>query len=310
MLDEQLSANEQIGADLFELAASYLEKLKHPAVLSYEIGRLIFSKTASTNADLLKQHYQRLLESLLSVRLLTPIRSNPKVLGYLLFGRNLASPAEIACSLDPFSYISHLNAMEYYGLTDRFPKTLYMCTPPSKEWREQATQRMQKDLGGETERYVASGLPRLAKPALSMIGKTAVQFHGRTQMGAFRSVSESSLRVATMGRVFLDMLREPWLCGGIQHVLDIYRREGKRYLGLIVDEVDRHGQPIDKIRAGYVLTEVCHLSSEIVDQWTRFAQRGGSRKLDPESEHSSSYSKRWMLSLNVPSLLSDDIEDI
>lgn len=309
MLIKQLS-NERADADLLEAAAGFLGKLKQPAVLSYEIGRLIFSKATSEGADILRRRYQTLLDSLLSVHLLTQINSTSKVSGYLLFGRNLASPAEIACSLDPFSYISHLNAMEYYGLTDRFPKILYMCTPPSKEWRAQATQRMQKDLGDEAERYLASGLPRLARPTLSKIGQTAVQFHGRTQMGAFRSVSESSLRVATLGRVFLDMLREPGLCGGIQHVLDIYRREGKRYLGLIVDEVDRHGEPIDKIRAGYVLTEVCQLSSEIIDQWTRFAQRGGSRKLDPESEHSSTYSKRWMLSLNVPSLLSSEIDDI
>jgi predicted transcriptional regulator of viral defense system len=110
------------------------------------------------------------------------------------------------------------------------------------------------------------------------------------------------LRVATLGRVFLDMLREPRLCGGIQHVVDIYRQEASRHLKLIVDEVDRHGQPIDKVRAGFVLAEVCRLQSPVIDGWDRFAQRGGSRKLDAESEYAPIYSERWQLSINVPSI--------
>jgi len=108
--------------------------------------------------------------------------------------------------------------------------------------------------------------------------------------------------VATLGRVFLDMLREPKLCGDIQHVLDIYQKDARRYLKLIVDEIDRHGQPIDKVRAGFVITEVCRLTSPAVDGWEKFAQRGGSRKLDAENEYAPIYSERWQLSINVPSL--------
>jgi predicted transcriptional regulator of viral defense system len=147
-------------------------------------------------------------------------------------------------------------------------------------------------------------------PKIASVGNTVIQFYERSQLGAFRLVSGSTLRVATIGRVFLDMLREPALCGGIQHVVDIYQREAKRYLKLIVDEVERHGQPIDKVRVGYLLSDVCKLEAPEFSSWQKFAQRGGSRKLDAKGEYVPSYSERWLLSINVPSLtLPEDVDE-
>jgi predicted transcriptional regulator of viral defense system len=283
--------------------ADALAAVDAPAISPYELGRLVFASSATKTAPALRQIYQNAIEALVQVRLLSAIlapTSSP--VGYRLFGRKTATAAEIACSLDPFAYVSHLSAMEYHGLTDRFPRTLFMCRPPLKEWRTQAAQRMQKDLGRDFDAYQACGLPRLIRPALSMIDRTVIQFHERSQMGAFRRIAGSPLRVATVGRTFLDMLREPSLCAGMQHVLDVYRSQAKRYAGLIVDDIDRHGTPIDKVRAGYVLTEVCQLSLPIVDSWKSFAQRGGSRKLDPDAEYAADYSENWKLSLNVPLL--------
>ena len=71
-------------------------------------------------------------------------------------------------------------------------------------------------------------------------------------------------------------------------------------------QYERHGKAIDKIRAGYLLTEVCSLTDSVVESWTQFAQRGGSRKLDPETEYAPEFSERWKLSINVPSLSSHD----
>ncbi len=281
--------------------ADALASTSAPAVTAYELARQVFVFLAGAQNFIPKEVYQSVVQSLLRTHLLTAMEQvTPKA--YLLFGRSSASPAEVVCSLDPFAYVSHLSAMEHHGLTDRFPKILYMTRPSATEWRKQAAVRTTKDLGARLPAYEEAGLPRLVPPKIASIGHTVIQFCERSQLGAFRLVAGSSLRVATVGRVFLDMLREPALCGGIQHVVDIYRREAKRYLKLIVDEVDRHGQPIDKVRAGYLLSEVCKLDALELASWHQFAQRGGSRKLDAEGEYVPLYSERWLLSINVPSL--------
>ncbi len=165
---------------------------------------------------------------------------------------------------------------------------------------------MRRDLGANYDEYLISRLPKLVRPKLSKIGAMSLHFQERSQLGAFKHVSGSNMRVATIGRVFLEMTREPQLCGGIQHVIDIFSNNAKQYLRLITDEYERHGKAIDKVRAGYLLTEVCGVKDLVVESWTRFAQRGGSRKLDPEVEYAPEYSERWKLSINVPSLAGYD----
>jgi predicted transcriptional regulator of viral defense system len=101
------------------------------------------------------------------------------------------------------------------------------------------------------------------------------------------------------------MLRNPELCGGIQHVIDVYKEYGKQYLRFILDEIDMHGNGIEKARAGYVLETQLGTRDPRIDTWQSTVQRGGSRKLDPSAEYSSYFSERWALSLNVPSVNSN-----
>jgi len=286
--------------------AGELSTMRAPAVSSYEFGKLLFMNGSISKSKNAKREFDEILEMVLALHLLTPsgIPSS-----YTLFGKGSAEPRELVCALDPFSYVSHLSAMEYHGLTDRFSKILYMTRPSAASWKEQAEEKMHKDLDGELDEYRSYGLPTLIRHKFNEVGGVLVQFQERSQLGAFRLVANSPLRVATIGRVFLDMLREPALCGGIQHVLDVFRSDARRYLKLIVDEIERHGQPIDKVRAGFVLSDMCKLNSPIFSEWEKFAQRGGSRKLDPAGEFASSFSERWMLSINVPSVIAMEEDD-
>jgi predicted transcriptional regulator of viral defense system len=96
------------------------------------------------------------------------------------------------------------------------------------------------------------------------------------------------------------MVRKPELCGGIYNVLDAYMEYAKRYLNLILDEINRNGNKIEKVRAGYILEERCDIKNNpIIESWKTFAQRGGSRKLDPDSEYDPEYSETWCLSINI-----------
>ncbi|MBK8320429.1 MAG: hypothetical protein IPP59_07660 [Betaproteobacteria bacterium] len=293
-------ADSDIGNLIEALAATGL-----PVISEYELGRVIFLKLSASTEER-NELFRPVIEHLQTLKIFVPLSLGGATHAYQLFGHSTASAQQIACALDPFAYVSHLSAMEYHGLTDRFPKILYLTRPTAGEWKQQAEEKMRRDLGERYEEYLASRLPRLVRPKLSKIAQVNLHFQERSQLGAFKHVSGSNLRVATIGRVFLEMTREPQLCGGIQHVVDIFSSNAKQYLRLIVDEYERHGKAIDKVRAGYLLTEVCGLTDSVVESWLQFAQRGGSRKLDPEAEYAPDFSERWKLSLNVPSLVGHD----
>ncbi len=218
---------------------------------------------------------------------------------YTLPGRKDAEAEEMVCAIDPFCYLSHFSAMEYHGLTDRLPVRLFVASPKREDWKAFAGERMRRDLGETMDDYLLHGLPPLTRHAFDRIGRQEVHRFNASHLGAFKHVSGKVTRVATLGRTFLDMLRNPELCGGMRHVVEVYARHGAEYLPLIVGEIEQHGAPIDKVRAGYLLEEQQGLSDPAFQRWQACAQRGGSRKLDPAGEYLPRWSEKWCLSLNL-----------
>ncbi|MEK6348290.1 MAG: hypothetical protein V4764_12475 [Burkholderia sp.] len=209
-------------------------------------------------------------------------------------------PADILCGLDPFSYLSHLSAMEYHGLTDLVPRLIFATTYPATEWRKHALDKMSTDLGDSLADYQAARMPLLQRRAFDTAGKRKLSLFASKSAGSFVSLRERPVRVASLGRTFLDMLRRPDLCGGMHHVIDTFVEHSRAYLPLIIDELDRHGEPIEKVRGGYILEDRCEIrGNPRIEAWTQFAQRGGSRKLDPAEAYWPAFSERWMISLNV-----------
>lgn len=273
---------------------------ERPVVTGYELG--VLTATQATDEPISLSLYTEVVRVLSSFGLISTAKEFKVGTVFQLFGRNKPLPMEVACSVDPFAYVSHLSAMEYHGVTDRFPKILYLSTPPDREWKEQAAARMDKDLKELKGGYLAAKLPALRFQKLERIDGMRVELMRRSHRGAFKTIKSPSIRVAMVGRTFLDMLREPELCGGMQHVVDTYREYAIKYLKLITDEVDKHGTSIEQARAGYLLETVCGLSAPLIDAWASKVQRGGSRKLDPQAEYAPVFSERWALSVNVPSL--------
>ena len=83
------------------------------------------------------------------------------------------------------------------------------------------------------------------------------------------------------------------------HIIDVYKENASIYLKTIVEEIERHGGPIDKVRAGYILDEVCELSDPKINGWLQYVQRGGSRKLVANASYSPIFSEKWCISLNL-----------
>lgn len=275
---------------------------ERPVVTDYELAVLVTSQMAHLEERPTLHLYEEVVDSLSSFGLISPSKDFKPWTVYHLFGRAKPKAMEVACAADPFAYISHLSAMEFHGLTDQFSKILYLTTPPDTEWKELAKDRMLKDLREHMEPFQKAKLPLLRRPVFDRVEGMGVELMRRSSRGAFKAIKSPTIRVAMVGRAFLDMVREPGNCGGMQHVVDTYLEHGARYLALTTEEVEQHGNAVEKVRAGYLLDEVCRLQHPLVDGWTQKAQRGGSRLLDPLGEYVPHYSEKWKLSINVASL--------
>lgn len=286
-----------------------LGSMGYPVITQYQLGKLLFAlykdkKFRGEKLAKLQKDYPeakdlyRAIDKLTSEGVLSKYQGLPNTV-FTLLGRSHESPEDVACTIDPFCYLSHLSAMDYHGLTNRIPAKLFLSSPANKNWRDFANKRMQQDLKDDLPTYIECGLPSLTRVSLKRIGRREVHVFNSLHLGAFKNVRDRELRVATIGRTFLDMLREPELCGGINHVLEVYAELGEKYLRLITDEIDKHGKPIDKVRAGYILDERMSIKNDVVESWSSLAQRGGSRKLDPSEEYVPNWSDKWCLSINI-----------
>ena len=218
----------------------------------------------------------------------------------------LPSPTaeEFLCCLDPFSYISHLSSMSWHGLTDRIPRTIFASRPDAKSWRHLANKKLEHDLGELYALYTTARLPRYRPPKFTKIFNRPVNIWtssriGTTFQAAFRIVSDEHLQVSTIGRCFLDMVREPSLCGGIHHVIEVYRDHAAPHLEAIISEIEAHGTKIEQARAGYLIENEARLKHNMLDKWASQVSRGGTRKLDPSTDFSERFSERWSISLNA-----------
>lgn len=291
--------------------SSGIAELKVPVITGYQIGLSLYllyqgktykgqpitniRKDVPTRSD-----YTRYVKELVSYGLLYSNYSSHKdVFGVL--SQTPPTAEEVACCIDPFGYISHLSAMEYHGLTDRFPKVIFLTSPETQSWTRLASDKMRKDLADHYQDYIETDLPTLRRlPINKIMGKAISSYNiSNYNPGAYLAIKGQSLRVSSIGRTFLDMLKTPSLCGGIYHVLDVFEEFGKKYLKLIVNEIDRNGKSIDKVRAGYILQERLGLSEPRIEQWKSFAQRGGSRKLVAEDPYKPVFSETWCLSINI-----------
>lgn len=206
------------------------------------------------------------------------------------------SAEEVACIADPFAYVSHLSAMQRYGLTDRSPQALHLTTPKRPLWNALRNERALHDLP-EVQRVES---PILNRPGFrDTIRRRPVVVHVSSHPWNPSPISGEETRITSIGQTFADMLTEPGLCGGMRHVLDVWENEAGQWVQEIVAAIDQLDIKIVKVRAGYILSEIMDINHPALHNWEKFAQRGGSRKLDPDADYAPDFSERWMLSINA-----------
>lgn len=208
-------------------------------------------------------------------------------------------PDEIACLADPFAYVAHASAMELYQLTDRRQTNLMLTTLTPRLARERLKDNFQSAMSAFPDEYLA-GAPRVVAHAHpSSVRGRPLDVAQTSALGATTPLRGTHARIATIGQTFLDTLTEPRRCGYMEHVLDVWAAHASKYLQEIINAVDQAPSAILKVRAGYILQERLGIADPRIDAWRAYAQRGGSRRLDPEAPYVERHSPKWMLSINA-----------
>ena len=283
-------------------AASYLavllEKNGKPVLTQFEFNRIIRQMYRESSGKRLylrsnipdRDNYVRLKSSLKQAGLIGKDRDYGTRVIRVLSISDL--PAEdIICLVDPTCHISHLSAMQRWGLTDRNPEALILTRPD----RKTAAKRL---LAYRTEAVDEAFPLTIVGHPNRVRGRTVRTYESRTP-GTCLKVRGSDVRLSTIGQTFLDMLQKPDLCGGMSHILEAWEEHAETYLDDIVAAVSAATSGIVKSRAGYILEERLGLYHSGIEHWKTFGQRGGSRKLDPVNDFAPTFSETWMISLNV-----------
>ena len=281
-----------------------LEETGWPTITDYELFRLVQALYKSgKQLNLRRAHaslrdFSRLRRQL---RNLAVIKLDPNYTSYAYrILTNSDQPAEeVCCVIDPFCYISHLSAMQRYGLTTRRPEALLLTTPASKAGKKLTAERMKRDHGENVLSHLDNIIPlRLVHHPKTVRGRPIDEF--RTDyMGKWIKIRGNLARITTIGQTFVDMLDQPDRCGGMLHVIDVWRDHARTHLDEVIPLIDGARTAITKVRAGYILTEALNLDDPRVSAWKRFAMRGGSRVLDPSKPYAPNYSEEWQISINV-----------
>lgn len=217
-------------------------------------------------------------------------------LAYYVVEKKTATAEEIACCLDPFCYISHLSAMSLYNFSERIPEVIHITSPARNLWKILSKKKSEHDLDYNARGY---DLKPLKKISFSEINGREIIRHSTNRLGRHNKLKNPNVRISSVGRLFLDMLRNPDNCGGIYHILDVYEEYSEKYLHEIIEEIEINGNSIEKVRAGYILEERLGIQHPTIESWASLSQRGGSRKLDPHSNYAPRFSEKWCISINI-----------
>lgn len=219
---------------------------------------------------------------------------------YRILSNSDSDAEDICCLVDPFCHISHLSALQRYGLTDRRPEALHLTTPASDTARALIHTSVLKNYGPEAE---AQDHKTVLKPVSTKhpekVRNRKLHVLSTRHLGHAQPLRGSFARITTIGQTFADTIEEPSLCGGMPHILDIWREHAPLYLEEIIAAINHTKTAITKVRAGYILDEMLGFVDIRIEAWRSLARRGGSQVLDPAKPFAPTYSEKWMLSINV-----------
>jgi predicted transcriptional regulator of viral defense system len=200
---------------------------------------------------------------------------------------------EILMELHPYAALSHLSALAFHQVTDQLPKEIHASVPNGR-----ASGLL--PVGTRRSEWFP-GLSSVRGHIVSSIGAVPINWHRLEKFFGYEEYSPHGypVRVMTLEKTLIDGLAAPEWCGGLTNVLKAWMN-AKDALNLksVIELTDRQDVGVLRQRVGYVL-EKLGFSDPQLDIWTTKAKRGGSSKLLASAPFDSSFSERWMLSLNA-----------
>ena len=216
---------------LGEALAEELTRLNKPVVSSYEMFRSLWHLHVAGEVKYLrnerpsKELFHRTRSLLYKEGVIRKDNDYPRL--WRVMAISDASADEIVCAADPDCYLSHLSAMQRYGLSNRRPEALFITMPPADRIKARLKKQLRADYGdaiGNPEWYIERpfGLRHPRRVRGRVIDPITTRFYGE-----WRQVRGEWARIGTIGQTFLNMLEEPDRCGGMLHILSVWEEHAK-----------------------------------------------------------------------------------
>lgn len=216
---------------------------------------------------------------------------------YFTVGSKNPDDLDVICSLYNVGYISYLSAMRHYNFTTKVPKKIDYVVPTRAEWKKLQSELLLQDDSSDEELDYEVFIPPYPSDRLKVKSKF-LNVHSRSY--AYQHTDNRRIaRVISEGELFLEMTRYPDLCGGFDHVVEVYREKSALFLNEIIESTENFGSAIDKSRIGFLIDSYLGIKDSRIINWkTNSLSRGGSRKMVSSSPYAEIYSEDWCISLN------------
>lgn len=254
------------------------------------------------------KHYRKKFRSVLY-----ELERNPKLKSigedlpsyFINLNKSPLNASQVICDLYPIGYISYLSAMEFHKLTP--PKNhQHICftTLDRKSWKEVfygVLAEISYPFFEDTYQHdLLELIPRFPTEE-KYLDQDLVVFTTK-HLNGFET--QNGLKVRQLPFLFLDMVRTPQYCGGVETVLSVFKKYANLLLEDILEITQTEGTNIDKARIGFILDEILNIKHTTIDKWKTMMidQRGGSRKFVAYLPFEPRFSDIWNISLNHTSL--------
>lgn len=274
------------------------------------------------NSYFSNKNFYRLCDYLIDEKILIGFNHNTR--GYTYFIKKGSKPtSEMAVSaIYPLGFLSHLTAMNLYGVGNTQTSGIYFTCPARKDWKNLCLKNIKQRFKNLTisdsisnEYIEINGLilstqsildPYPHQNILEEAGSTkALIIINRKVL--VESEWWNHCHIQNIVDLYLDMLRAPHYCGGISHVLNIYQDsllKDKDLLQELLNTLTKTGSIIDRARFGYIFDKILGITVPELNNWKieQKEKRGSSRKLFSNFDFDEFFDDEWNLSINHPTL--------